>query len=167
MCSHRSIENSQAALQLEDTSTNGTGIASAAGEWLPVRKGESQTLAFIRNQIILPFCNKGTVEAVSQLYFWQAFVTLSTLSNNVYPIGCESQKGQLFSYTVRIPVSFGFCFFSQVALAIGFLTCGVGVSVHIIFGFLAEGWGCHLCCRIRHLLFTLPVMAFPELTVCK
>ena len=161
--SDRSAENSQVSLQLEDTSTNGTGVASAAGEWLPLRKGETHTLAFTRNQVILPFCNKGTVEAVSQRHiFWQAFVTIR-LCQLISDLVARAKKGN----SSVIPISSYFCviwilLFSQIALAIGVLT--QGVSIHRIFGFLECVGGCHLmsfvCFRIRHLLFALPVMAF-------
>ena len=118
--SDRSAENSQVSLQLEDTSTNGTGVASAAGEWLPLRKGETHTLAFTRNQVILPFCNKGTVEAVSQRHiFWQAFVTIR-LCQLISDLVARAKKGN----SSVIPISSYFCviwilLFSQIALAIG------------------------------------------------
>ena len=61
----RPRDTSEPVLQLEDTSTNGTGVAHGT-EWLPVRKGEVRELTKT-TQILFPLAGRpGAEPPVSQ-----------------------------------------------------------------------------------------------------
>jgi len=59
---HRQVNEDTSEMCLEDTSTNGTGLASGS-EWQPVRKGDSKALGQY-SQILLPFNCKVHDQAV-------------------------------------------------------------------------------------------------------
>ncbi|CAE7429974.1 unnamed protein product, partial [Symbiodinium sp. CCMP2456] len=59
---HRRVNEDTSEMCLEDTSTNGTGLASGS-EWQPVRKGDSKALGQY-SQILLPFNCKVHDQAV-------------------------------------------------------------------------------------------------------
>ena len=58
----RPLGDSEPVMHLEDTSTNGTGMASGP-DWLPIRKGQARALKSL-GKFVVPFNRKPHQEAV-------------------------------------------------------------------------------------------------------
>ena len=74
----RPLGDSEPVMHLEDTSTNGTGMASGP-DWLPIRKGQARALKSL-GKFVVPFNRKPHQEAVPG-NLWKSLEIFGNLRN--------------------------------------------------------------------------------------